>query len=133
MWYVNGFQSDNNTSQHPGAGEALPVDARGGTLRWSDGTVVRNRIQAFDATFGLEKTDPLSLHREVVKDGKSVTMTTLNVPSQPAIPTFDDSKWASYYDAQGNPGGSVKVPDTGTKIQVVNSNARNGQMLLQVN
>jgi immune inhibitor A len=133
VWYVNGFQSDNNTSQHPGAGEALPVDARGGTLRWSDGTAVRNRIQAFDATFGLEKTDPLSLHREVVNPDKSVTMTTLDVPSQPAIPTFDDSKWASYYDAQGNPGGSVKVPDTGTKIQVLNSNARNGQMLLQVN
>ncbi|HET6651435.1 MAG TPA: immune inhibitor A domain-containing protein [Nocardioides sp.] len=132
VWYVNGFQSDNNTSQHPGAGEALPVDARGGTLRWSDGTAARNRIQAFDATFGLEKTDPLSLHREVAKDGQ-VTMTTLNVPSQPAIPTFDDSKWKSYYDAQGNPGGSVKVPDTGTKIQVLNSNVRNGQMTVQVN
>ena len=133
VWYVNGFQSDNNTSQHPGAGEALPVDARGATLRWSDGVAARNRIQAFDATFGLERTDPLSLHREVVdKDGK-VTSTTMTVPSQPAIPTFDDSQAGSYYDAKGNPGGSVQVPNTGTRIQVVNSNSRNGQMLLQVN
>jgi immune inhibitor A len=132
VWYVNGFQTDNNTSQHPGAGEALPVDARGGTLRWSDGTAARNRIQAFDSTFGLERTDPLSLHREVVKDTK-VTLTTLDVPSQPAIPTFDDSKASSYYDAQGNPGGSVNVPNTGTTIRVVNANTRNGQMTVQVN
>ena len=132
VWYSNGFQSDNNTSQHMGAGEALPVDARGTALRWSDGTVARNRIQSFDATFGLEATDPISLHREVVKDGK-VTMTTLGVPSRPAVPVFDDSLASAYYDAAANPLGSVKVPDTGTTIEVVNSNPRTGLMTLQVN
>ena len=75
------------------------MDARGTTLRWSDGVAARNRIQSFDATFGLEKTDPLSLHREVVNKDGSVTKTTLDVPSQPAVPTFDDSRWQSYYDA----------------------------------
>lgn len=133
VWYANTFVSDNNTSQHPGAGEALPVDARGGkSLKWSDGTVARNRIQAFDATFGLEKTDKLSLHREVVVDGK-VKMTTLKVPSQKAVSTFDDSKWERYYDAAGNPGGSVKVPNTGTTIKVVKEKNKQGQMTVKVN
>ena len=27
VWYANSLYSDNNTSQHPGGGEALPVDA----------------------------------------------------------------------------------------------------------
>ena len=133
VWYANTFVSDNNTSQHPGAGEALPVDARGGkSLKWSDGTVARNRIQAFDATFGLEKNDKLSLHREVVVDGK-VKMTTLKVPSQKAVSTFDDSKWERYYDAAGNPGGSVKVPNTGTTIKVVKEKNKQGQMTVKVN
>ena len=56
VWYANSLYSDNNTSQHPGGGEALPVDAHATALTWSDGTVARNRIQSYDATFGLEKT-----------------------------------------------------------------------------
>jgi immune inhibitor A len=134
VWYANTFVTDNNTSQHPGAGEALPVDARGGkSLRWSDGTVARNRIQAFDATFGLDKTDKLSLHREVVGADGKVKMTTLKVPSQKAISTFDDSKWERYYDGADNPGGSVKVPNTGTTIKVVKEKNKQGRMTVKVN
>jgi immune inhibitor A len=134
VWYSNGLYSDNNTSQHPGGGEALPVDARAAALKWSDGTVARNRIQAFDATFGLSRTDPISLHRETVdKDGKLTGMTTLDVPSQSAIRTFDDSDPNRYYDAVNNPGGSTRVGGTGTTIGVVNANDKKGQMTIQVN
>jgi immune inhibitor A len=133
VWYANSLYSDNNTSQHPGGGEALPVDARAAALKWSDGTVARNRIQAFDATFGLSKTDPLSLHREVaLKEGGS-KMTTLNVGKQPAEPVFDDTDPNRYYDAVNNPGGSVVVAGTGTTIRVLKSNDRKGEMTVKVN
>lgn len=128
VWYVNSLYSDNNTSVHPGAGEVLPVDARAAALKWSDGVVARNRIQAFDATFSLSRTDPLSLHRET-----TAGMTTLDVGSQPAVRTFDDSDPMRYYDAKDNPQGSVIVGGTGTTIKVVGSNDDKGHMTVQVN
>ena len=131
VWYVNSRYTDNNTSQHPGGGQSLPIDARAAALRWSDGTVARQRIQAYDATFGLEKTDPLSLHREVPSAG-GAKMTTLKTGAQPAVPVFDDSDPNRYYDP-ANPQGSVKVGGTGTKIQVVNSNDGKGEMTVKVN
>lgn len=129
VWYWNTQLEDNNVSQHPGAGEVLPVDARPKALRWSDGTIARNRIQAFDSTFGLERTDPLSLHRETVV-GDAVKMTTLRVGSRPGVPVFDDTNPMRYYDP-ANPGGSVIVGGSGTRLRVVNSN-NNAMMTVQV-
>ena len=123
--YWNTAQTNNRTKVHPGAGLALPVDAHPAALTWSDGVVARNRIQSFDATFGLGTTDPISLHRET-----AAGMTTLDVPSLPAVPVFDDSDPLAYWDA-ANPMGSVKVAGTGTKIRVIQSN-RNGFMTVQV-
>ena len=90
------------------------------------GTVARNRIQTFDATFGLERTDPISLHRETEQG-----MTTLGVPSRPAVPVFDDIDPNAYYDA-ANPMGSVKVAGVGVSIKVVQSN-KTGKMTVKVN
>ena len=123
--YWNTAQTNNNTRQHPGAGLVLPVDARPAALSWSDGVIARNRIQTFDATFGTEATDAISLHRET-----AAGMTTLTVPSSKAVPVFDDTDPLAYYDA-ANPQGSVKVAGTGTKIQVVQSNSQ-GIMTVQV-
>ncbi|MBO3662824.1 immune inhibitor A domain-containing protein [Microbacterium stercoris] len=127
VWYANSLYQDNNTLQHPGGGEALPVDARAKALKWSDGTVARNRIQPFDATFGQHKTDAISLHRET-----PTGMTTLKVPSQKAITTFDDSNPDAYYDPE-NPLGSVRVAGTGTTIKVVDQNVKRGFMTVEVN
>lgn len=113
VWYWDTEFTDNNTSAHPGGGQALPIDARPAALTWSDGTLVRNRIQSFDATFGLEPTDPISLHRETATG----TMTTLDVPSQEAVPVFDDTDPMAYYDTD-NPGHSAIVGGTGTRIEV---------------
>ncbi|MFD3444067.1 immune inhibitor A domain-containing protein [Microbacteriaceae bacterium 4G12] len=123
--YWNTAQRNNNTRQHPGAGLALPVDAHPKALTWSDGTVARNRIQTFDATFGKQATDPISLHRETVAG-----MTTLTVGSQPGVPVFDDTDPDRYYDA-ANPQGSVRVAGTGTSIKVVSSNSQ-GMMTVAV-
>jgi immune inhibitor A len=120
--YWNTWMGNNDTSDHPGAGEILPVDARGEALRWSDGSVARNRIQSFDATFGTEATDPISLH-----NGDA----TLEVPGRSAERVFDDTQGQRYYDPE-NPQGSVIVPNTGTQIRVENANAKQGMMLVQV-
>ncbi len=124
--YWNAGQRNNNTSQHPGAGLVLPVDSHPQSLVWSDGAYARNRIQSFDATFGKEATDPISLHRET-----AAGMTTLNVPSRPGVAVFDDTNPNAYYDP-ANPQASVVVAGTGTKIQVIQSNPR-GMMTVRVN
>jgi immune inhibitor A len=131
VWYANSLYADNNTSKHPGGGKALPVDAHPQALTWTDGVVARNRIQAYDATFGLEATDPLSLHREVSGAG-GTRMTTLQAPSLPAAPVFDDTDPMRYYDT-ANPGGSVVVGGTGTTIRVVKSKDKDGTMTVKVN
>jgi M6 family metalloprotease-like protein len=123
--YWNTAQRNNNTRQHPGAGLALPVDAHPKALTWSDGTVVRNRIQSYDATFGKQATDALSLHRELASG-----MTTLAAPSQPGVAVFDDTNPNAYYDP-ASPQGSVIVAGTGARIEVIQSNSA-GLMTLQV-
>ena len=124
--YWNPAYGNNNASQHPGAGEILPVDANPTALRWSDDVVVRNRIQTFDSTFGLEGTDPLTLQREVADPQTgAVSTTTLSVPGQAANPLFDDSDPNAYYDP-ANPQGSVQVAGTGTQIEVVGSSDTGG-------
>ncbi|MCK0116954.1 immune inhibitor A [Isoptericola sp. S6320L] len=126
VWYVNSLYGDNNTSQHPGGGQALPVDANAAALTWSDGTVARNRIQSYDATFSTQAAAPLSLHRET--EGG---MTTLVTDGAPANPVFDDTDPFAYYD-DANPGGSVVVGGTGTTIEVKKVSKR-GVMTVLVN
>jgi M6 family metalloprotease-like protein len=123
--YWNTAYSRNTVNRHPGAGLVLPVDAHPAALTWSDGVVARNRIQTYDATFGIQATDPISLHRET-----AAGMTTLGVASKPAVRVFDDSNPNAYYDP-ANPLGSVKVAGTGTTIRVVQTN-RNGLMTIEV-
>ncbi len=122
IWYVNYAFEDDNTSAHPGGGLVLPVDAHSAAMTWSDGSKVSNRIQPFDATFGLTRTSPISLHR--------AGGLTTSLPAQAAVRKFDDSNVNRYYDP-ANPQGSVKVAGSGTVIKVVRQ-ADNGTMTIQV-
>ncbi|GAA2524305.1 immune inhibitor A domain-containing protein [Winogradskya humida] len=108
VWYVNPAAGDNNTSQHPGTGLTLPVDARPAPIVFPDGTVLNNRRQPFDATFGLQRTDPVTFH----SNGTPVT-----VPQQPAIPVFTDADPLAYWNA-ANPENSVQVARAGVRIEV---------------
>ncbi|GAA0462213.1 hypothetical protein Ade02nite_28660 [Paractinoplanes deccanensis] len=108
VWYVNPAAGNNNTSRHPGTGLSLPVDARPTPIVFPDGVLLGNRRQPFDATFGLQSTDPVTFHR----NGAAVS-----VPRQRAIPVFDDSDPLRYYNT-ANPQNSVKVAGAGVKIEV---------------
>ncbi|MDT0267875.1 immune inhibitor A [Streptomyces sp. DSM 44915] len=108
VWLWDTSQTDNNTSQHPGEGLILPVDAHPTAETWADGSPLRNRFQARDATFGRSDTAELTVHQNGVP-------TTL--PSQDAARAFDDRR-GDYYD-EANPGNSVIVPNTNTRISVL--------------
>ncbi|WBO66029.1 immune inhibitor A domain-containing protein [Streptomyces camelliae] len=110
IWKWDTSQADNNTNAnaHPGTGLILPVDAHPKALRWSDGTLMRNRMQAYDSPFTLEPTDAITLHKAGV---------ATKITSQQGVPVFNDHT-SAYYDP-ANPTGGVKVTDTNTKIKIV--------------
>lgn len=126
--------ADNNVGDHPGGGLILPIDAHPEILTWSDGSVARPRIQSYDSTFGLWRTDPISLHN-ISAD------LTLVQGSQAAVRVFNDLK---DYWVNGHPGdaadngryqsewSSVNTPNTGTKIRVVSVSAHGQFMLVEV-
>jgi immune inhibitor A len=130
IWYWNSEFANNNVGDHPGQGEILPVDAHPGLLHWSDGTLMRPRIQSYDATFGVKKTDSITLHQAGVPT---------TIPSQKAVPTFDDTQnwWTasdpadatSFYKAEWN---SVKVPNTGARVDVRGAANSQGYVNIEV-
>ncbi|GAA1863168.1 immune inhibitor A domain-containing protein [Myceligenerans crystallogenes] len=126
IWYVNGLYGDNNTKTHPGHGEALPVDSRPAPLKWSNGSIARNRIQTFDSTFGIKKTDPISLHQETTAGAF-----TLKTRAPKQVRVFDDTDPNAYYDP-ANPGHSTIVGGTGTRIAVLDQDSANGHMTIYV-
>ncbi|MBT9257555.1 immune inhibitor A [Phycicoccus sp. MAQZ13P-2] len=120
VWFANGEYGDNNTSAHPGGGLVLPVDARPNPVTFADGSFLGNRRQPFDATFGRERTDRVTFH----KNGSAST-----VPSSKGIPTFDDRNPTKYWSSL-NPWNSTKVAGSGTTMTV--KKAKNGGRTLMV-
>ncbi|MFI7504171.1 immune inhibitor A domain-containing protein [Streptomyces sp. NPDC049687] len=108
IWKWDTSQADDNTSVHGGEGLILPVDAHSAPLKWSDGTLMRGRIQSFDSTFSLYPTDAITLHKADV---------ATKIKSRPGVSVFDDGK-STYWDAS-NPLAGVKVTDTNTSIKIV--------------
>ncbi|MBZ9642739.1 immune inhibitor A domain-containing protein [Streptomyces sp. PSKA30] len=118
IWKWDTSQADNNTSQHPGVGLLLPVDSHPTALKWSDGTLMRNRIQTYDAPFSRYRTDGITLHNANV---------VTRIPSSKGVPVFNDHT-STYYD-ESNKSGGVKITDTNTKIRIVKE-AKNGSTIL---
>jgi len=101
-------------------GLLLPVDAHPEVMYDAFGNVWRGRTQTYDATFGLEATDAITLH----KFGEPS-----DHPSLPAVKIFDDDN--TYWNA-ANPNGSVQVPHTGTQIRVKSVSAQGSFMQVEV-
>jgi immune inhibitor A len=116
IWYWNTQYANNNVGDHPGEGEILPVDAHPKVMHWADGSVMRPRIQSYDAAFGGGITDSLLLHKAGVPT---------YVRGQLPVYQFDDTRnwWVASdpgdpvdrYKAGWN---SVNVPKTGTVVTV---------------
>ncbi|GHH78619.1 protease [Kitasatospora indigofera] len=111
IWLWDTSQSDNNVTNHPGSGLILPIDSHPAPLKWSDGALLRPRVQGYDSTFGSQKTDGLTLHKNGVETV---------IPKAKGVDSFSDLK--SYYDAT-NPYSSVIVPKTGTSIEIENESS----------
>ncbi|AVH58505.1 MULTISPECIES: immune inhibitor A domain-containing protein [Streptomyces] len=121
IWKWDTSQADNNTSAHPGAGLVLPVDSHPAPLKWSDGRLMRNRIQAYDSPFSLYRTDGMTLHNADV---------ATRIPSSKGVPVFNDHT-STYYD-ESNPRAGVKITDTNTKIKIVHEAIDGSTISLQV-
>jgi immune inhibitor A len=109
--YWDTSQSDNNTSQHPGEGLILPIDAHPRTVYNLSGQPWRPRIQMYDATFGLQKVDSFTLHDPVTGQASYLR-------GQNGNPLFDDSNPNRYFKTD-QPTAGVKVAGTGTTIRVL--------------
>jgi len=106
VWYWDTSQPDNNTSEHPGEGLILPIDAHPAPIYNLDGKPWRERIAGYDAPFSLSKADSFTL---------SVNGKPSYIRGKAAVPMFDDTG-KFWYAEQPNAG--VKLPATGTTITV---------------
>ncbi len=104
--YWDTSQADNNTSQHPGEGLILPIDAHPRPIYNLTGAPWRSRIQVYDAPFSLTRAQSFTLH---------VNSQPSYVRGQAAQPTFDDGRQYWYPEI---PGVGVKVPDAGVRMRV---------------
>ncbi|MGW2419284.1 immune inhibitor A domain-containing protein [Streptomyces sp. NPDC001709] len=121
IWKWDTSQADNNTNStngHPGTGLILPIDSHPTAMKWSDGTLMRNRMQSYDSPFSLYGTDGITLHKADV---------ATVIKASKGVPVFNDHT-STYYDPS-NPTGGVQVTDTNTKIVIVKE-AKNGSTIL---
>lgn len=133
VWAIDEAYGDNNTIEHLGHGLALPVDANPVPIMYPDGTMPSNRRQPFDAAFGLNPLDEVTLHKQVtVGKGKKATVQTLAASSTPGTQkaTFDDTVEDAYY-SEANTLGGVLVAGHGVKITVTSQNS-GGTMTVSV-
>ena len=75
--------TDNSVGDHPGGGLILPIDAHPNPEHWGNGQLMRQRIQSYDSTFGLDRTDSITLNLNSVPT---------TIASKPAVKVFDDLK-----------------------------------------
>jgi immune inhibitor A len=107
--YWDTYYTDNNTSEHPGSGRNLYIDAHPKTIYNIEGKPWRGRIQSYDAPFGLTKAKSFTLHI----NGKASY-----IRGQDAQPVFNDTK--NWFDPN-QPTRGVYTANAGVKIKVLNA------------
>jgi immune inhibitor A len=131
VWYYDTSFEDNNVGDHCLGGRCgglfLPVDAHPDLLiRPDNGKVWRPRIQSYDSTFGLEKTDVICLHANSIQQCYG---------GLPANKVFDDTKsyWVAPDPSINNFGwSSVPLPGFGVTIRVKSVSAQGDFMQVEV-
>ena len=118
--YWDSSFTDNNTSQHPGRGLILPIDAHPNALVRPDNLKWRSRVQSYDSTFSLGPTDAITLHINGVDSA---------IPSLRAVRAFNDL--TDFWDPT-TPLANVITPNTGTMIRIKSVNALGSFMQVQV-
>lgn len=108
--YWDTSYADNNTSEHPGGGLVLPIDAHPAARYNLQGAAWRSRIQVYDAPFSLTKGGSFTLH---------INGQANYVRGLAAEPVFDDSR--SYWDPATEQS-SVIVPKAGVRMEVTEQN-----------
>ena len=102
------------------------------SLTYPDGSSPSNRREPFDATFGLQATDPVCLHKEVATDNKGgYTTVAACQGATPGVATFNDTNPNAYWDSK-NPQNSTKVAGLGVKATVTSQDASTGNITVSV-
>lgn len=118
VWYYDESFADNNVGDNCLSGRCgglfLPIDAHPDLLiRPDNGQVWRPRIQSYDSTFNLDRTDRICLNANSIKRCYG---------GLKGNPLFDDTKsyWVAPNPAIGNLGwSSVPLPAFGVTIRVI--------------
>ena len=105
--YWDTSHTDNNTSQHPGEGMILPVDAHPRPIHNLDGQPWRSRIQVYDAPFSQRRPRSFTLH----VDGRPSY-----IRGGDPQPVFDDG---DRYWYPAIPMTGVKLPDAGVRMRIL--------------
>ncbi|MEW2032699.1 immune inhibitor A domain-containing protein [Streptomyces roseifaciens] len=121
IWKWDTSQADNNVGVHPGVGRILPIDAHPQVEKWADGSVMRNRFQAYDSPFSWFPSEGYTVHQDGV---------ATRVKGKLGTPVFDDRKGT--YWSKDNPTGGVQVTDTNTRIKILWQAPGGSTMTVQV-
>lgn len=124
--YRNSRYQDNNTSQHPGYGQILPVDAHpAANIRPDRRVPWSGRWQTWDATFGVD-TNSVTLSA-ITRSGRRVSRTYTAAP----VMSFHDASADAYFD-EAIPFNSVRTAGSGLKIDITGVSADRGSYRLHV-
>ncbi len=118
--YYDTSYDDNDTFAHPGSGRNLYIDSHPQPFKQnSTGAYWRARVQVYDAPFGTQKTDKVTLHVNGVAE---------HFGGLPAVSTFKDTNtyWYPEVPNQGD-----KLPGYGVNIRVLNE--QGGKIQVKVN
>jgi immune inhibitor A len=126
IWYRNTAYNDNNTSEHPGAGEILPVDLRPQAMLHQDGsTPWRNRWQSWDAPMTVDRQS-IRLS-EAQENGRVRSQRFVARP----ITTFSDWSPDAYYNP-AIPQHSVRTAGSGIQLSITGASQDRGSYRLQL-
>ena len=126
IWYRNSSVADNNTSQHPGFGQILPVDAHPvANIRPDGRTVWSSRWQTWDSTFGVDT------HSVVLSQMISPARTLRKTYTAAPVSSFFDSSATAYYNT-ALPYNSVRTAGSGLRIDITGVSPDRGSYQLHV-